>query len=219
MNSVGWLILSAGGAAAFNPCGIAMLPSFITYLLGDKTSRARDGLVAGLLMTAGFISVFLLAGIVSMLFAHLLGSLISWIAFAVGIVFTIIGIRMVIWKKGISLDTSVQLDVKKGKTRSLYLYGIAYALASLGCTLPIFSVLVLSSFASTGAAIGLIKFILYAVGMGAVVTTISLASTLSRKLVASFVQKGAHVMELLSSWMMLLTGIYLLYYWFPHLGV
>ena len=52
--------------AAFNPCGFAMLPAYLSYFLGIEskendqrrlTTVAR-GLIVGLIMTMGFIAVF-----------------------------------------------------------------------------------------------------------------------------------------------------------------
>ena len=64
---------SAGMFACVNPCGWAMLPSFVSYYLGSReegyeqkplASRAYEGLYLGLLVTAGFLAIFGTAGIV-----------------------------------------------------------------------------------------------------------------------------------------------------------
>ena len=62
------LVLTAGVLAAFNPCGVAMLPSYVVYLLGGEKRRSMDGLWAGLLMTLGFLMIFTVAGLASMAF-------------------------------------------------------------------------------------------------------------------------------------------------------
>lgn len=61
-------ILAAGMVAAFNPCGIALLPSYISYLIGGKTKvyslryATLKGLGLGGAMTTGFLTIFVLAG-------------------------------------------------------------------------------------------------------------------------------------------------------------
>ena len=54
-----------GLVAAFNPCGFAMLPVYVSFFLGknneDETSTARSllrALKVGAALTAGFVAVF-----------------------------------------------------------------------------------------------------------------------------------------------------------------
>ncbi|CAD7355274.1 putative disulfide interchange protein [Staphylococcus aureus] len=62
-------ILTAGMVAAFNPCGIALLPSYISYLIGGETKDHSfryaifKGLGLGGAMTTGFLTIFVLAGL------------------------------------------------------------------------------------------------------------------------------------------------------------
>ncbi|MCZ3385906.1 MAG: cytochrome c biogenesis protein CcdA, partial [Actinomycetia bacterium] len=60
--------LTAGMVAAFNPCGFALLPAYLVLFLGDQagarsTSSVLRALVVGVAVTAGFVAVFGLAGI------------------------------------------------------------------------------------------------------------------------------------------------------------
>jgi cytochrome c-type biogenesis protein len=59
-----------GGLATLNPCGFPMLPAFLSFYAGaDETrlppaqSRVAQGLLAGLLVTAGFLGVFAVIGL------------------------------------------------------------------------------------------------------------------------------------------------------------
>ena len=63
---------SAGALATFNPCGWAMLPTFVSFYLGSReadydqrsfAARAAEGLTLGLLVTGGFLLVFGVAAI------------------------------------------------------------------------------------------------------------------------------------------------------------
>lgn len=211
------VVLGAGIMAAFNPCGVAMLPSYILNLLTGRERRIWDGLWAGILMTTGFLAIFLLAGIVSLAFAAALGKISAWIALILGVLFAAMGILMLFGKNGISFHIGGNWHGKPGTNRSIFLYGIAYALGSLGCTLPLFSVLVLSSFHTQGASGGLVDFLLYALGMGFAVTVISLGSTISQNIVSEWVRKSARWMGKLSGVITLGTGVYLIVYWVPYI--
>lgn len=216
MNAGLAVVLGAGMMAAFNPCGVAMLPSYIVHLIAGRVRRVWDGLWAGLLMTAGFLMVFLLAGVVAVTFATVLGKAVAWIAEVVGVVFVLLGILMLFGGRGVSFHLGGDWNLQQGSTWSVFLYGIAYALGSIGCTLPLFSVLVLSSFHSQGIANGLSDFVVYALGMGFVVTVISLASTISQQLVGKWVRSGARWMGRFSALITLGTGVYLVIYWLPY---
>ncbi|KUO94580.1 cytochrome c biogenesis CcdA family protein [Ferroacidibacillus organovorans] len=212
-----WIILGAGVMAAFNPCGVAMLPGYIVRLLGGQDHTLKDGLWAGGVMTLGFFSVFILGGIAAALFATLLGSITSWVAFFVGVSFAVVGVFMFFGKSPFNFHIR---GPKVGPTRSnrtFFVYGIAYALGSLGCTFPLFSLLVLSSFASQGLMGGIADFMLYALGMGFVVTLLSLASTISQQLISTWVRKAASFMNRFSAIITLGTGVYLMIYWWPYL--
>lgn len=216
--SSAWVVLGAGIMAAFNPCGVAMLPSYILHLLGGKERKTMDGFWAGILMTLGFLFVFLIAGLFAMVFSTVLGKYTAWIAFVVGILFVIVGVLMFFGKNVLGFHIDPNLKMKQGNRMTFLLYGVAYALGSLGCTLPLFSVLVLSSFHSNGFASGMTDFVLYALGMGFIVTVISLASTISQQIAIHWVRKSARWMGKLSAVITLGTGVYLLIYWFPYLA-
>ncbi len=211
------MVLAAGMMAAFNPCGVVMLPSYIVHLVGGRESRAHDGLFAGLLMTAGFLLVFIIVGVLSVAFAQAIGEAAAWTAEAVGLAFVVMGALMLAGRRGVSFHIGIQWELKEGANSSIFLYGIAYALGSLGCTLPLFSVLVLSSFRGGGIVAGLSDFAAYALGMGFVVTVISLASTISQQLMGRLVRAGARWMGRFGGAVALATGIYLMLYWFPYL--
>ncbi|WP_051662948.1 cytochrome c biogenesis CcdA family protein [Alicyclobacillus macrosporangiidus] len=201
------VVLAAGMMATVNPCGVAMLPSYIVHLIAGRERRAWDGLWAGLLMTAGFLTVFLLAGMVSVMFSEVLGKAVAWIAESIGALFVVLGTLMMFGKGGLAFHIGGDWNLKPGTSWSVFLYGIAYALGSLGCTSPLFSVLVLSSFHSEGLAGGLTDLILYGLGMDFVVTVISLASTISQQLVGKWVRAGARWMGRLSGFITLATGV------------
>ncbi|MFD9950214.1 cytochrome c biogenesis CcdA family protein [Nonomuraea sp. NPDC059023] len=58
------LAVTAGSVAAFNPCGFALLPAYLSMLLGDERGGARRALGCSAAMTAGFVTVFGLFGLV-----------------------------------------------------------------------------------------------------------------------------------------------------------
>lgn len=208
------IVLSAGAAAAFNPCGIALLPSFIAYLIGAKEGNWIKGIQAGVLMTLGFITVFLPMGLITVIFRGLIQGYMSYVVTLVGVFLVITGWYMY---SGKELFKVKSLSVKKSSNLvySFYLYGIGYALTSLGCTLPIFSLMVVTALTSGDFLGGMTKFLVYSVGMGVVVTLISVAAMVSRQIVQKFINEVTPYLNQFAAILMMGSGVYVVIKWWP----
>lgn len=227
---LGWtLALIAGMVAAFNPCGIAVLPAYVAHLLGVGTEESaswsmsrvwmatRRGLAIGLMMTAGFLTVFLLAGIILSTAGRWLVQISPWLAVAVGVMLVIYGV-VLLFGKNVSipevgwLSRKSRLQTRQGRSR-FYVYGIGYALASLGCTLPVFLAVVFQSFVSGDMALGVLAFVFYSLGMGLVIILISILTLWTREAAQRVIRNVLPYMKQLSAVVMVVAGAYLIYYW------
>jgi cytochrome c-type biogenesis protein len=214
------LFLAAGAAAAFNPCGIAMLPAYVALLLGKRGAGAVPwpaGLAAGAAMTLGFLSVFGAVGAAGSLAIGFLARSLPYLGVAVGAGLVLLGGLLALGKGlggGVFERWAARLTPSAGSgLRGTYLYGVAYALASLGCTFPLFAALVAGAMASGSWAAGARAFVLYALGMGVVVTAVSVAATLARRGLQQAFDRALPWVERLSGGVVLAMGAYLLHYW------
>lgn len=209
-------ILTAGMVAAFNPCGIVVLPSFIVYLIGADTKKfspayaTLKGLGLGIAMTAGFLTIFVLAGLLIGWLGNALTGIFPILSFIMGIFVALLGLGMLFGKYLPIRSGSFQ--IKPGKC-SVYFYGIAYAVTSLSCTLPAFLLVVSSSMNGNGVTSVMLKFMIYSLGMGIVVTIITIASLISRQYVQGFFNKYMGVIERIAAVVILISGLYITYYW------
>ena len=215
----------AGLAAAFNPCGFAMLPAYMGLYLGvgdeDNTSfvtHIGKALLIGGSVTIGFILLFAGAGAVIGLGARsIVGSVLPWIGLGIGILLTIAGAWLL---GGGKLYTALaqQMAEKFGNPgqaniRGYFIFGLAYGLASLSCTLPIFLAVVGSSFASASIWTAFAQFILYAVGMGTVIITLTLGMALFKGAMVGGMRKVMPYIQPVGTWLMLIAGTYIVFYW------
>ncbi len=215
------LLLAAGAAAALNPCGVAMLPAYLALLLGGKNSAAGGwlgGLTAGIILTAGFLTVFGLVGLVAAATMPLLSRVLPYYGLLVGAALSAAGFFLLLsnrslgWSGASRLADSLLAAAGPGGPGT-YLYGMAYAVASLGCTFPLFASL-LGAATTTESLIGTIRsFVLYALGMGGVVTALCLAAVLARRGLELFFRAALPWMVRLSGAVMTVAGLYLLHYW------
>ena len=215
----------AGLAAAFNPCGFAMLPAYMGLYLGvgdeDNPSfiaHIGKALLIGGSVTVGFILLFAAAGAVIGLGARsVVGSVLPWIGLGVGILLTIAGAWLL---GGGKLYTALaqQMAEKFGNPgqaniRGYFIFGLAYGLASLSCTLPIFLAVVGSSFAAASIWTAFAQFILYAVGMGTVIITLTLGMALFKGAMVGGMRKAMPYIQPIGTWLMLIAGTYIVFYW------
>ncbi|MFZ3579080.1 cytochrome c biogenesis CcdA family protein [Virgibacillus sp. DJP39] len=211
-----WLVFTAGIVAAFNPCGVALLPSYISYLVGTDDKKMSNssamirGMGLGFSMTIGFLIIFVAAGFTISFLGRGLVEYLPLLSLIIATLLTLFGLGMLIGKR-LPIKT-ISFQIKPGKW-SVFLYGIAYALASLSCTLPAF-LLVISQSINENTIISIVtNFVIYSIGMGLVVTAITIASLISRQYVQKFLRKYLPVIEKISALIIFLTGLYLVYYW------
>jgi cytochrome c-type biogenesis protein len=209
-------LLSVGMAAAFNPCGVAMLPSYISYLIGSKDGdysyrkSLTKGIQLGLTMTVGFLLVFVLSGFALSWIGHSLITVFPVFSIIVAILLILMGLGM-LFGKHLPIKT-ISFQIKSGKG-SIFLYGVAYAFGSLSCTLPVFLLVVSKSMTNNSILNTLMNFSVFSIGMGIVVTIITVLSLFSRSIVQQFLKKYLPFIEKLTAVVILLSGIYLLIYW------
>lgn len=207
---------AAGTASAVNPCGFALLPAFVALFLGeaeaDRTAWRRLGraaTVAGL-VTIGFVVVFATLGTVISAGSRSFVRVVPWIALGVGVGLVAMGAAML---GGRSFGVSVHAMSRAGgrSNRSMVTYGVAYGLASAGCTLPVFLVVVAAALGSQGLVGGVGVFVAYALGMGAVLLAVTVATALGKGAIVRGLRRVVPHLEVVSGLGLLAAGGYLVY--------
>ena len=139
------LAFAAGMVATVNPCGFAMLPAYLSYFMGldgdesrSRPSAVRSALVVGGVVSLGFLVVFGTTGLLITAGFRSVIDWIPWLALVIGIGVIGLGIALL---RGFDLNVSLP-KAKRGRkdrdVRSVFVFGVSYAVASLSCTLPVF---------------------------------------------------------------------------------
>lgn len=212
------LALTAGMLAAVNPCGFALLPAYLSLLvLGDdsptRTAAVTRALAATAAMTLGFAAVFGLFGLAVAPVASQVQQHLPWFTVVFGLLLLALGVWLLAGRDLPALLPKVRRA--PGVTRSvpsMALFGGAYAIASLGCTIAPFLAIVVSAFRSGSAGEGLVLFGAYAAGMGAIVGTAALAVALTRSSAVGRLRRLGAVASRLGGGLLLLVGAYTAYY-------
>lgn len=145
----------AGMLAAVNPCGFIMLPSFAAfYLTADgatampdagsvRATRLGRALAMGVFVTLAFIATFGAAGILITIGGHALMRVAGWAGAAVGVALVALALYQLATRRALFAHVTSGVRVRRrASAQGVLAFGIAYAVASLGCTLPIFMLVV-----------------------------------------------------------------------------
>lgn len=212
------LAFGAGLVATVNPCGFAMLPPFIAYYLGEGGSgqsgpgRITDGLVVGLVVTAGFMVVFAFAGTVLALGAREMVRVIPWFTIAMGVAIMALGLWLLAGRHLVIRVPGMRAPSGPGY-RSMFVFGIAYAVGSLSCTLPIF-LTVIGSATSAGSVVGMAGvFSAYGLGVATILMLLCVGTAGFREVLARALRPLMRHIDRISGVLLLLGGGYVVFYW------
>ena len=216
---------SAGLAAAFNPCGAAMFPAYVGYQLGVAESGKGSPVTStfravamGLAATAGFILVFGVIGIILAAGGTVIKNIMPFVGLGIGVVIAAAGVWLLVSGRHIGIMTASRVDLGQGKgIRQVFLFGIAYAIASLSCALPLFLVAVGIVAGQTLSAGGFAETVIgsavYGLGMGTVLIAATVAIVFFKEAVSRWIRVMLRYVEPVGKLAMVGGGLYLIYYW------
>lgn len=227
MTGVLGLAFLTGMLATVNPCGFAMLPTYLAYFIGSGPGAGRKrpllaGLQAGVALSAGFATVFVTAGLLAAVGLRSVASALPWAAALIGAVIVVAGLGMVFgWQlpgARLNLPRILKTDGTSSGLRAVFGYGVAYAVAALSCSLAVLLAVVAQA-VSTGSLAGLLAvFAAYALGSSVVLVLLSLGAAVARDALARHVRRILPFVNRLGGAALILAGIYLLLYWVPALS-
>ncbi|MYH87994.1 MAG: cytochrome c biogenesis protein CcdA, partial [Acidimicrobiaceae bacterium] len=210
-----------GLVAAFNPCGFALLPVYLSYFLGvdgdKKASRLATivrGLVVGLVMTAGFVAVFGICGVAfeTIISEGTVFEYTGYVTIAIGVLMLPLGVFMALGKDFVLRLPKLNLGTGSRDLSSVFLFGVSYAVVSLSCTIGLFLSSVTTSFTTDGWLEGLGNFLAYALGMGALITFLTMSLALAKTDVAKGMRQVLPYVGRFSGFVLLIAGLYLIDY-------
>lgn len=206
------LVFSAGIFALFSPCAYPLLPGYILYYIG-KHSTLHRALLGSSICTLGLITIFSIFGLLGSVIGTMIHTIASWLVIVAGIIIIIMGASMLLGIKFPTLFIPVRASGRKGFI-GMYLYGLAYGLATFGCSSPIFFSILLLAIISEGIFAGLVVFLIYSIGMGIPLILTTLLLVVAKDIVHKKVFKIMPLIEKIGGAVLIIIGIYLLYYYY-----
>ncbi|HKT56538.1 MAG TPA: cytochrome c biogenesis protein CcdA [Microbacterium sp.] len=209
-----------GMAGLLNPCGFPLLPVYLTAFVGvrdrDRVARALSGMRAGIAVTVGFFAVFATAGLLAGSVHAVLLRVAPWAMIGVGAVIAALG---VLGALGRSLPLPVAPRFRSGSGFvAMAGFGVAYAIGSLSCSLPVFIAAVGGALATGSAPVVAAVVVAYGLGMGLFATVLAVAVSLADATSFRSLRPVLAVVPRVGGALCILVGVYLIGYWTAQLG-
>lgn len=216
------LAFAAGMVAAFNPCGFAMLPAYLTLVVQrDSTGRpaaVARALAATVAMALGFLAVFGAFGALTVSLASTVQRYMPYVTLVVGCVLLALGVWLLTGR-----ELAVRWNRLAGSGRwapnsrlgSMFGYGVGYAIASLSCTVGPFLAVTASSLRSGSTLTAVAVYAAYAAGIALVVGVLAVAVALASSGTVDRMRRILPFVNRISGAILVIVGLYVAYYgWF-----
>jgi cytochrome c biogenesis protein CcdA len=212
------LAFASGMLATVNPCGFAMLPAYLGYFLGveggdrDVQASVSRSLAVGLSVSGGFLLVFSLVGLA---IYHLSASVNEWTPWAtmvIGVGLLGLGVAML---RGYEPVVALPKLNRGGRTRdgrSMFVFGVSYAIASISCALPLFTGAVAGTFRRENLASSMAVFVAYSLGMTLVLLALTVSLGMARQGFVHRLRRALPYVTRVSGGLLVLAGAYLAHY-------
>ncbi|MGQ0839722.1 cytochrome c biogenesis CcdA family protein [Actinokineospora sp.] len=211
------LALVAGMLATVNPCGFAMLPAYLAFVVAGRetaspAARVGRALTATGAMTAGFVAVFAVFGLLSAPLAASAQGFLPVVTVVIGVAMLVLGVVLLSGREITLLLPKPKRGAPTARLGSMVGYGVAYAIASLSCTIGPFLAVAGIALRQGDLGRGLSAFVAYALGMGLVVGVLAVAAAVAATSVAGFVRRVLPQVNRIGGVLLVLTGGYVGYY-------
>ncbi|HSM65741.1 MAG TPA: hypothetical protein VK860_05515, partial [Ilumatobacteraceae bacterium] len=98
--------------------------------------------------------------------------------------------------------------------RAMFVFGIAYAVASIGCTIGLFMSTVFTTTARDGVVSGVGNVVAYGAGMALLVSALTVALASANTSLLKFLRGGLQYVDRIAAVFVILSGAYLLWYFY-----
>lgn len=233
---------ASGMVATVNPCGALMLPSYVFFQLGadeedgpslivdesssivDESSSTVDRIFKAIRIamatTAGFAVIFGAVGLIVSAGGRWLTDFFPYAGLLIGAAMVGLGVWLLAFHRSLGILAAGRVSVTPERTPwNMFLFGIAYGISSLSCTLPIFLVVVGTALGSGTLLISLAQFLGYALGMGTVLAVITVGTALFREAMERWLRRLMPYVHRVSALFLIGAGLYLIYYWLVSVDV
>lgn len=226
------LAFGMGMLSTMNPCGFALLPTYLAYSAAGSSGvaeaslprRLAYGLRAGFALSMGFAGALTLAALVVALGARSIAFALPWVSLLVGVAMVVIGAVMLTGRKipirlpAGGLGRRSAAGEPTTRVRDSFLFGIGYAIASLSCSFGLIIALISQAMGLASVVGVLAVFGAFALGATTLLLGLSIVAAAAGGVVSSALKRFGtlwRVLPYVTGVILVLAGAYLVMYWLP----
>jgi cytochrome c-type biogenesis protein len=224
------LAIIAGVASFFSPCAFPLLPGYLGFYATAESQRRQSGRVKHALKlggaaAAGVVTFNLILGLVIGVLGVGAATMLSisgpdpnafvrWFRGGVGLVLIVLGLAQ--WRDvnlkpyladALAWQTRPQRDTQR-PAAALYLYGLGYNAAGMGCTGPILAGLTIFALSTGGFGAALAAFVIFSITMGSLMLVISGLVASSQETLIGRLKAGTPRIKQVTSLLLVLVGLF-----------
>ena len=212
------LAFVAGMVAAFNPCGFAMLPAYLTLVIdpqsGGQLAAVGRALAATAAMALGFLAVFGSFGLLTVSVASTVQRYLPYFTLVIGVGLVVAGVWLLSGRELRAPNLAGGRWAPTARLGSMFGYGVGYAIASLSCTIGPFLAVTGSSLRRGSPAQGVLVYVAYAAGIALVVGVLAVAVALASSSMVDRMRAMLPHINRISGLILVVVGLYVGYYGF-----
>ena len=212
------LAFVAGMVAAFNPCGFAMLPAYLTLVIdpqsGGQLAAVGRALAATAAMALGFLAVFGSFGLLTVSVASTVQRYLPYVTLVIGVGLVVAGVWLLSGRELRAPNLAGSRWAPTARLGSMFGYGVGYAIASLSCTIGPFLAVTGSSLRRGSPAQGVLAYVAYAAGIALVVGVLAVAVALASSSMVDRMRAVLPHINRISGLILVVVGLYVGYYGF-----
>ena len=210
-----------GLVAAINPCGFILLPTYLMYFLGvsggapgtQKASITR-ALKVSAAVSSGFLAVFLVIGFLSVPLRSTISANSKYITGFIAVGLIGLGIAMLFGYKPAFMSPQIDTGKKDQTVKSMFIYGVAYAVASIGCTIGLFLATVFSARPDETFVDSVLNMVAYGAGMALLVSALTVGFAFANTGLLKFLRGAMQYVDKIAAAFVVLSGLYLAWYFY-----
>jgi cytochrome c biogenesis protein CcdA len=210
-----------GLVAAVNPCGFILLPTYLMYFLGvsggapgTQKASLRRALKVSAAVSTGFLTVFLIIGFLSVPLRSTISSNSKYVTGFIAVALIVLGAAMLFGYKPPFMTPQIDSGKKDQTVTSMFVYGVAYAVASIGCTIGLFLATVFSARPDETFIDSVGNMVAYGAGMALLVSALTVGFAFANTSLLKFLRNSMQYIDRVAAAFVVLSGLYLAWYFY-----
>ena len=210
-----------GLVAAVNPCGFILLPTYLMYFLGvsggapgTQKASLRRALKVSAAVSTGFLTVFLIIGFLSVPLRSTISSNSKYVTGFIAVALIVLGAAMLFGYKPPFMTPQIDSGKKDQTVTSMFVYGVAYAVASIGCTIGLFLATVFSARPDETFINSVGNMVAYGAGMALLVSALTVCFAFANTSLLKFLRNSMQYIDRVAAAFVVLSGLYLAWYFY-----